>query len=331
MINMSGVILLLPVLLFSNCSFTEEADKMNTSAGGTVRLGMSADFHGTKIDGNMRAYIDAMNEWHPDFAIDMGDFAIQTASGQTTPELQTGQLKNLEDFAAYFSKLPYPVYYVVGNHDVGWLNGGDETLKPEDLYTSSRGGEHITKKQWIEKTKMKGRYYSFDVKGYRFIVLDGNNWRGSTAVASGHDGVTGAYWIDDKQRKWLEEDLAANREKPKVVFCHEELHHTPREGSGQGGDAPFPPSGKETSYVDNGWQIRELLAKDGRVIACFAGHKHDNRWTVYDGINYITLAAAYMDGSCSRVTISDKLLNIEGIGKQRSYNIQLQKGGTAAK
>ncbi|MBN1444914.1 MAG: metallophosphoesterase [Candidatus Omnitrophica bacterium] len=303
----------------------EDKTKLAERDEKAVRFGISADFHSRKIDGNIRVFIDAMLEWKPDFVIDMGDFAIQTKSGETTPELQNAQLKNLADFVAYFSRLACPAYYVVGNHDVGWLKGGDETLKPENLYTSSRGGEHITKEQWIEKTKMPGRYYSFDIKGYHFIVLDGNNWwSGSEDVPRGRDGVRGAYWIDEAQIEWLEKDLAANREKPKIIFCHEETHHTPPEGSGQGGEVPFHPVGKETSYVDNGWQIRELLAKDGKVIACFAGHKHDNRWTVYDKINYITLNAGFNEGSYSKVIISDKTMEIEGAGAQKSYKILLK-------
>ena len=77
------------------------------------------------------------------------------------------------------------------------------------------------------------------------------------------------------------------------MFCHQELHHTPVRGAAEGGDVPFPPVGKEGSFVDNSWQIREILGADGGVLACFFGHKHRSRWAVYDGIHYLTLAGTH--------------------------------------
>lgn len=72
------------------------------------------------------------------------------------------------------------------------------------------------------------------------------------------------------------------------------------------------------SYVDNGRQVREMLSADGSVVACFAGHKHRNRWTVHGGIHYITLAATHWGGSYAKVTISDKLY-VRGHANQRDY------------
>ncbi|MBM4081715.1 MAG: metallophosphoesterase, partial [Planctomycetes bacterium] len=257
-----------------------------------VRFGVMTDAHllGGRTPQNeafVRGFVAAMREWKPDFVIDLGDFACQPAEGRTTPALHDEQLRWLTRHWRAFSDVPCPAYAVLGNHDVGWIRGGDEAIGPEDLYSRSHGGEHVTKSEHLAVTKMPGRYYSFDVKGYHFIVLDGNNARGETAVAAGHDGVEGAYGIDEAQKAWLAKDLAAHREKPKVVFCHQELHHTPVSGSGEGGDAPFPPVGKEHSYVDNGWELRAMFSADGRVLACFFGHKHDNRWTVYGRTHYI--------------------------------------------
>ena len=120
---------------------------------------------------------------------------------------------------------------------------------------------------------------------------------------------------------WILHDASA-----KVVFCHEELHHTRPEGSGQGGDVPFPPVGKEVSYVDNGWELREMFEADGNVAAVFAGHKHRSRWTVYGGVNYVTLAALHWECSYARVTLSERL-HIEGVGGQRNYTLPLPAVG----
>jgi len=154
------------------------------------------------------------------------------------------------------------------------------------------------------------------------IVLDANNAPGKEAPRKGHDGVEGGYYVDAVQQRWLRKTLADNRAKAKLVFCHEELHHTPVEGSGEGGDTPFPAVGKETSYVDNGWKIRQLFADDGKVMACFFGHKHRSRWTVYGGTHYITMAATHWKASFARVTVADQLL-IEGVGGQKTYQLPL--------
>ena len=296
----------------------------------TLRFGVSADAH---LLGGLRPassvaylerFVNAMIRWKPDFVIDLGDFACQWKEGQTTPQMHDRQLEGLRQGWAAYSTVPAAAYIVMGNHDVGWVAGGHEPLKPEDLYVphQRRGGEDITKPEFLAVTSMPGRYYSFDVKGVHFIVLDGNNWPDASEPPPGHDGVEGAYAIDEVQKTWLAADLKANRDKLKVVFCHAELHHTPAEGSREGGDFPFPPVGKERSYVDNGWQLRDWLAQDRNVLAVFAGHKHENRWAVYGGVHYITLAALHWEGSFAQMTLSDRL-HIQGAGRQASHELAL--------
>ena len=45
---------------------------------------------------------------------------------------------------------------------------------------------------------------------------------------------------------------------------------------------------------------------------------HRNRWTVYGGVDYITIPATHYLGSHARVTISDKMY-IDAFGSERSY------------
>ena len=292
-----------------------------------VRFGVTADAHllarrTPPHEAFLEAFVEAMGRWKPDFVVDLGDFACQAGEGQTTPELHDAQLSGLRHHWKTLSRVPCPAYLVMGNHDVGWIRGGGEAIAPEDLVKRPHGGEDITKKEHLEVTKLPGRYYSFDVRACHFIVLDADNARDEKAPEPGRDGLPGAYYVDAAQKAWLAKDLARNREKIKVVFSHQELHHTPVEGSGEGGDVPFPRVGKEPTYVDNGWEIRKLLASDGRVAACLAGHKHRNRWTVYGGVHYITMAATHWKGSYAKVTIGDEL-RIEGHAGQRSYAIRL--------
>jgi len=304
------------------------AGEQETAGQSSVRFGLTADCHlmGRRTPGNeayLRQYVAEMNRWKPDFVVDLGDFACQAGEGQTNRELHDAQLQGLAHHWSVLSEVPCPAYIAMGNHDVGWLRGANETIKPEDLYAAPHGGEDITKDEFLAATRMPRRYYSFDAKGYHFIALDANNAREPTAPAAGHDGVAGGYYIDSQQIEWLRTDLASHRGKLTVVFCHQELHHTPPEGSGEGGDVPFPPVGKEGSYVDNGWQLRKIFRDHASVVACFFGHKHRSRWTVYGGVHYITLAATHWGGSYTKVTISDKLI-IRGHANQKDYTIPLR-------
>jgi len=292
-----------------------------------LRFGLNADPHllGRRTAGNEANFLDfvkAMKSWRPDFAIDLGDFGCQVAEGTTTQAMHDGQLEALKHHVQVFSQVPCPRYHVMGNHDVGWIRGGEEKITVKDLIGRGHAGEDITKQEFLQATGTSHRYYSFDVNGIQLIVLDANNAPDSEAPKKGHDGVAGGYYVDAVQQRWLRKTLADNRSKPKLVFCHEELHHTPVEGSGAGGDVPFPPVGKETSYVDNGWKIRQLFADDGKVMACFFGHKHRSRWTVYGGTHYITMAATHWKASFARVTVADQLL-IEGVGGQKTYQLPL--------
>jgi hypothetical protein len=294
----------------------------------SIRFGLNADPHlmGRRTPGNeasFEQFVDEVKRCHPDFAVDLGDFGCQVAEGVTTQAMHDGQLEALEHHVNIFSQIPCRRFHVMGNHDVGWRKGGEEKIAASDLIGQGHGGEDITKDEFLSATGMAGRYYSFDAAGCHFLVLDGNNWRDAAAPPAGHDGVEGAYYIDPTQIAWVKEDLAKYRDRPKIVFCHEELHHTRPEGSSQGGDTPFPSVGKESSYVDNGWQVRELFAADGRVLACFFGHKHRNRWTVYDKTHYITMAATHWQASFATLTITVDRLKINGFGGQRSYDLPL--------
>jgi hypothetical protein len=293
-----------------------------------LRFGMTADAHllgrtAPENESVLRSFVETMKTWRPDLVVEMGDFGCQISNDPiTTTSMHDGQLEALHHHVSVLAEVPCPRLHVLGNHDVGWVRGGDEHITAADLIGGTAGqdhfGEDITKQEFLEATASPGRYYSFEANGFLMIVLDANNQPDSEAPTPGHDGIEGAYYVDAGQRRWLQALLSAHRSKPKLVFCHQELHHTPVGGSGEGGDVPFPAVGKEGSYVDNGWQIRQLLAADQKVLACFHGHKHRSRWAMYGGVHYVTLAGTHWQQSFALVTVSGEELLIEGAGGQRS-------------
>lgn len=108
-------------------------------------------------------------------------------------------------------------------------------------------------------------YYSFDYRFAHIIALD------SDEKLSFQDPAVNQN-MSERQMDWLKQDLAAT--KAKIIFCF--LHH-PRWIS---------------KYVGCNWpEVHQLLQRDGRVKAVFAGHIHQLRDDgVTDGIHYYTLA-----------------------------------------
>lgn len=313
---------------------TQGADDAGQPA---VRFGISTDLHiGKAIGGEakLRAYVEAMKQWNPDFLVDLGDLATPSVYGRprTWPEAHDDQLERLRQCWATIREVPCPVYPTLGNHCVGWIRGGDEQLRGEDLQPGQHPGEDITKQEWLSVTGMSGRYYSFDHGGYHFIVLDANNTvtpedlTPEQAAAIPPERLDDVYCIDAAQLAWLADDLESHRAAPKIIFCHQELVGTPKLPP-PGSDEPLSARpGKPRGDIVNAEQVCRLFRDDGNVLASLHGHKHSSGWTKRDGTYYITLGelgsvrSRTGDGpTYSKATLSGNTLDIEGVGKQRSY------------
>jgi hypothetical protein len=78
---------------------------------------------------------------------------------------------------------------------------------------------------------MPSRYYSFDIKGYHFVVLDGNE--NKDPPQRGYPCHTGA-----EQMAWLKKDLSLTG-SPVLVFSHQSL--------------------EDPEGVDNAGEVRKIL------------------------------------------------------------------------
>ena len=156
-----------------------------------------------------------------------------------------------DHLAAVFAGFRGPRYHVLGNHDE------DSLTKPEFL------GD-------VENTGIPaGRtFYSFDIRGVHFVVLD-PNFR-----ADGREFARGDFaWEDcnlpQAELDWLKSDLAAGKGSA-VVFIHQQL------------------DGEGAYYVKNAAEVRAALEKSGKVIAVFQGHRHEGGFSLINGIPYFT-------------------------------------------
>lgn len=143
-----------------------------------------------------RQAITKVNALQPDFVITGGDL-IMDALG-----VSYGRADSLYNLYNQVSgEFDMPVYNTVGNHEVFgvYKSSGIDTLHPE-----------YNKKMY--ENRIGDRYYSFDHKGWHFIVLD--------AVGVKPERQYYGY-IDEQQVEWLKSDLnQLSKETPIVLSVH---------------------------------------------------------------------------------------------------------------
>ena len=184
-------------------------------------------------------FIDRMIIAEPDFIIELGDFG--------TPS---------KKYAPYFSiwnSFPGSKYHVIGNHEM------DDGTSLEEA---------------IAYRRMQRSYYTFSKKGFKFIVLDGNDKK--EADQKGYRSYMGKEQLD-----WLKEELRITK-NPVVIFSHQGI-----------GTDPNNPG--ERYSIENSLEVRNLFEthnenhKRNRIICCFNGHTHHDFAEEINSIWYITI------------------------------------------
>ena len=226
-----------------------------------VRFGVMTDVHKDVIhdaDHRLEVFINRMTQLRPDFVIQMGDFCIPVPENRA--------------FLEIWKRFDGPRHHVLGNHDMD----GDGKHRPDRAYA-------FTPEETMAFWGTKKRYYSFDVQGVHFTVLDGNE--------KGPEQKPYYRYVLEEQAEWLRQDLAATP-FPTVVFIHQSLE-------------------REDGGVANQGSIRAILeppklnSGEGKVIACFSGHHHRDyvrriRGILYPQINsmsYHWLGGAFVHDS----------------------------------
>lgn len=199
----------------------------------TTKIGIITDLHHDVIHNGLerlKVFVDHMKSVKPDALLQMGDLAY--------PDVKNKAVIDLFNNA-------HPVrMHVIGNHDT---DGGH------------------TKEQCIEYWGMPARYYTNDVNGIRFIILDGNEK--GPAYKSGYPSN-----INQVQADWLEAQLQM-ADKPVVVISHQPL--------------------AGALEVDNARQIQGLLSRySKRILIAINGHTHIDSQYFIDGFHYMHINSA---------------------------------------
>ena len=189
----------------------------------------------------------------PDFVVFGGDLA------------QLGTKEELDHGAEILSKLKYKMYCVMGEHDY-YQDLGD--------YWSKLFGPH---------------YYSWDHKGVHFVTLNSiltyDKWtheRWPTAKQrmlemAGLDNPNGSpFMLGQKQRFWLQEDLAKVKpDTPVVVFSH----------------SPIQKIYKGWNFwTDDAEQVQAMLKRFDDVSVIY-GHVHQIQYNQIDNISFHAVMA----------------------------------------
>jgi len=182
-----------------------------------------------------------------------------------------------KDFASFdrvlpiYEQLMMPKYHVLGNHEFSVSQKKKSAVE--------------------EKLGLKNPYYDIKVKGWRFVILDGNDIstyrvpKGSEAYRNASTTLknlqsqgqpnakkyNGA--LSDQQMTWLRRTLEeAHKLGEKVIlFCHHPV---------------FP---KNTNTLWNDTEVMNLIEPYDCVVAYINGHYHPGNYEKKNGVHYLTL------------------------------------------
>jgi len=252
-----------------------------------VRVGFVTDLHhADKPSRGTRHYRDTLNKLaeaakqfatdKPEFVVELGDFIDAADSVET-------EQSYLQQVSRVFNTIPGPKHYVLGNHCV----------------------DTLTKEEFLGGVGKQESFYSFDVGGFHFVILD------SCFRSDGKPyGRKNSTWSDANipahELDWLEADLQATG-NPVIVFAHQRLDQ-----AGQ-------------HAVKNAADVRKTLESTDRVLAVFQGHSHKNDHQEIAGVHYITLVAMVEgagpenNGYSTMDLLADGTIRVTGFRKQANY------------
>ncbi|HET6445412.1 MAG TPA: metallophosphoesterase [candidate division Zixibacteria bacterium] len=178
------------------------------------------------------------------------DFVVHTGDVVADPQSSAYKLA-----AEAFAPLEVPIYYVNGNHDTAASIRDYLPMGPSE----PAGGD------------FSRLSYSFDVKSFRFLVLD----------ARGPDEIDPHGHLPESQIELIAQE-ATTPGPPLAIFIH------------------YPILPLNSIWMDNNMLVlngeemhRALLPARNRLRGVFHGHVHQHMQTTKDGIQYFSVASVF--------------------------------------
>jgi 3',5'-cyclic-AMP phosphodiesterase len=200
---------------------------------------------------------------NPDFAIMGGDHVFDSnAVNRTRANTVFDLYKTTEQ------SLRMPLHHTIGNHDVFGILPASGVSPTDPGYAKK-----------MYEDRMGKTHYSFDHKGWHFIILD--------SIQPTDDRAWQAL-IDPQQLAWLKADLAhTGATTPIIVSVHVPLVSAYATYAPKPESAHTPPPKYNTLTVDNSSEV--LAAFEGHnIVAVLQGHLHINEIVTLKSTQYIT-------------------------------------------
>ncbi|HAW58140.1 MAG TPA: metallophosphoesterase [Bacteroidales bacterium] len=246
------------------------------------------DIHITKdyhAEEGFRKALGRAMELEPDFIITGGDLVMDA--------LDCDYQQALEQYDLYLgtiSNLPIPVYNTMGNHEIwGWQ---DKSLHQEEWEDYGKN---------LFKRRIGQPNYSFDHKGWHFIVIDGIEYNDST-------GYIG--WASDETLSFIKNDLRKVDPKiPIILITHIPLItlEAQLEKGALAGNHPM-------EVIGNSKEVLECFSTH-RLSLVLQGHLHYYEKMEIIGISFITggaVSGAWWKGNYRGTEEGFVLIQING-------------------
>lgn len=189
--------------------------------------------------------------------------------------LESDRARVLEQWAVWDevlrSELKLPAYQCLGNHDIyGWKLRHQSGVEQDPLFGKPAA---------LARLGLASAYYSFDLRGWHFVVLD------SMVAVNDEHGYAGR--LDEDQFSWLAGDLA--RTPAATPICV--LSHIPILSAAAFLDGNLATSG--IWRVPGAWmhldavRLKNLFQQHPNVKVCLSGHLHLVDDVSYLGVRYL--------------------------------------------
>jgi len=216
-----------------------------------------------KGDEGFKKAINKVNQLKPDFVITGGDLVFDVLGQSSERAIQLYDM-----YTDVCKNFDMPVYNTIGNHEVFGLYE-KSGISPEH--------KEYGKKMYKKYTGYEKTYYSFDHKGWHFMVLDDIGFTEERRYIAE---------IDSVQIEWIKEDLnGIQKETPIVITLH-----IPFISAGKqmlsGGTAALSPA----LALSNSHEILGLF-KNHNLKLVLQGHLHIVEEIIFNDIHYITAGA----------------------------------------
>lgn len=265
-----------------------------------LRIAHMTDFHtqpeGNAPDGIRRALHHAQAQEDPaDIILNTGDSVFDSLETDK-PRTET-QWDLFNEILSAENKLP--IFHALGNHDVWGWGLSDSKVTADPLYG---------KEMAVEKLGLENRYYSFDLAGWHFIVLDSTHPRNPVSKYP-YIGK-----LDEEQLQWMMGDVNAVAQTSNMPICI--VSHIPILAACEYFDGPNEESGNWV--VPASWmhidarRFRDYFVQIPNIRLCLSGHTHQYETVDYLGVRYMTNGAVcgnwwngiYMDVPPSYVMVN---------------------------